>query len=206
MSGEISSAARPASRQAWTFAIFSTPPQASQKRLGVFGADFGGRNFPGERRRAATNPDSCSPSRPLQARRVSPNPVQRPPSLLSPLTVLRFVLLPLVARSAALFVRVTSSRRRHNGAPPFLAWVRPPLPIPSGHCLKALPGAERPVSDDRDFIRAAIWRRLVGGSALGEHWDAAALAGVGSFVGEGLDLSGDEPYSSHGRELLVGLF
>ena len=43
-------------------------------------------------------------------------------------------------------------------------------------------------------------------SAPGEDLASAVLAGVGSFVGEGLDLSGDEPYSFHGRELLVGLF
>ena len=35
-----------------------------------------------------------------------------------------------------------------------------------------------------------------------QDWTLAVFAGVGSFVGEGFDLSGDEPYSSHGRELL----
>ena len=47
---------------------------------------------------------------------------------------------------------------------------------------------------------------LAGRSALGEDWAAAALAGVRSFVGAGLDLSGGEPYSFHRRELPVGLF
>ena len=54
---------------------------------------------------------------PLQARRVSPNQFSIQASLLSPLTVLRLILLPPIARSAALFVHGTSRRRRHNSAP-----------------------------------------------------------------------------------------
>ena len=64
------------------------------------------------------------------------------------------------------------------------------------------PAVGASVSDNRDFIHVEVCHRLLGGSVSGEDLAAAALAGVGSFVGESLDLSGDEPYSSHGRELL----
>ena len=54
---------------------------------------------------------------PLQAHRLSPNPFSIQSSLLYPLTVLRLILLPPIARSAALFVHRTSRRRRrHNSA------------------------------------------------------------------------------------------
>ena len=85
--------------------------------VGHFGAGFGGRDFPSERRRAATSSVSSSPSRPPQARCVNPNPFSIQSSLLRPLTVLRLISLLPIARSAALSVRGTSRRRRwHNGA------------------------------------------------------------------------------------------
>ena len=85
----------------------------------------------------------------------------------------------------------------------------PGLPAPV-YSRRAMP--ERPtavgasVSDGCDLILAEVYDGLVGGSALGEDWALEARAGVGAFVGEGLDLSGDEPYSFHGREFLLGLF
>ena len=101
--------------------------------VGHFGASFGGRDFPIERSRAATSFVSSSPSRPPQARRVSPNPFSIPSSLLRLISPLP------IARSAALFVRGTSRRRRwHNGARHFsLSAARGRLAerggSPSGH-------------------------------------------------------------------------
>ena len=51
------------------------------------------------------------------------------------------------------------------------------------------------VSDSRNRILVEVCHGLLDLAALGEDLSAAVLAGVGSFVGEGLDLSGDEPYS-----------
>ena len=72
--------------------------------------------------------------------------------------------------------------------------------------LRAMPEGARAVgasaADNRDFLLVEVYDGLLEGSAPGEDLAAATLAGVGFSVGEGLDLSGDEPYSSHGRELL----
>ena len=58
--------------------------------------------------------------------------------------------------------------------------------------LRALPEGAPAVgasaADGRDLLRADVYNGLVGSSSLGEDWAAAALAGVGSFVVEGLDL------------------
>ena len=77
---------------------------AVPETVGHFGAGFGGRDCPRERRFAAPRPAPIlsSPRRPLQARRVSPNPFSIPPSLLRPLAVLRRISLPPVARSVRL--------------------------------------------------------------------------------------------------------
>ena len=72
--------------------------------------------------------------------------------------------------------------------------------------LRAMPEGAPAVgasaADNRNRILVEVCHGLLGGSALGEDLASAVLAGVGSFVGEGLDRSGDEAYSSHGRELL----
>ena len=68
------------------------------------------------------------------------------------------------------------------------------------------PAVGASASDGRDFLLVEVCHCLVGGSSLGEDLAAAVFAGVGSFVRECLDLSGDEPYYNHGRELLIGLF
>ena len=60
-------------------------------------------------------------------------------------------------------------------------------------------------ADNRDFLLVEVCHGIVLRSALREDLDSAALAGVGSFVRESLNLSGDESYSSHGREFLIGL-
>ena len=65
--------------------------------------------------------------------------------------------------------------------------------------------AQASATDNRDRILVEVCHGLLGGSELREDLASAVLAGVGSFVGEGLDLSEDEPYSSHRRELLVEL-
>ena len=62
------------------------------------------------------------------------------------------------------------------------------------------PAVGASAADARHILRAEGCHGLVGGSAPGEDWAAAALAGVGSFVGKGLGLSGGEPYSFHGRK------
>ena len=59
------------------------------------------------------------------------------------------------------------------------------------------PAVGASVSDGCDLVRRSVF---------GEYLAAAILAGVGSFVGEGLDLSGDEPYFFHGSGLPIGLF
>ena len=78
------------------------------------------------------------------------------------------------------------------------------------YSLRALPEGSLTVGalipDNCDFIHAEIRQGLVGSSALRENWASAALAGVGSFVRECLDLSGDEPYSGHRLGPLVGLY
>ena len=64
------------------------------------------------------------------------------------------------------------------------------------------PAVGASAADDRDFVHLDVCHGLLDRAAPGEDLAAAALAGVGSFVGECLDLSGDEPYSFHGREIL----
>ena len=51
--------------------------------------------------------------------------------------------------------------------------------------------------DGRDPILVEVYNRLVGGSALGDDWVAAELAGVGSFVGKGLGMSGGTASADH---------
>ena len=89
-----------------------------------------------------------------------------------------------------------------SAAHPRILWVCPPRSIPSGRCLKALPQSERRCRTVVTFSNLEVYHGFVRRSVLGEDLAAAALAGVGPFVGESLDLSGDESYSSHGRELL----
>ena len=75
--------------------------------------------------------------------------------------------------------------------------------------LRAMPESSLAVgataADNRDFLLVEVCHGIVLRSALREDLASATLAGVGSFVRESLDLSGDESYSSHGRELLIGL-
>ena len=94
---------------------------------------------------------------------------------------------------------------------------RPRERIPSAHpmglsaavySLRALPAGAPAVgasaANGRDILHAEGCHCLVCSSSPGEDWAAAALAGAGSFIREGLDLSGDEPYSFHEREPLTG--
>ena len=94
------------------------------------------------------------------------------------------------SRSAAT-VRAPTRARRPSAHPPGLsAAVDPIRAMPEGSLAV---GAS--VSDCRDFILAEVYHRLVDHSVLGEDLASEALADAGAFVGEGLDLSGDEPYS-----------
>ena len=95
----------------------------------------------------------------------------------------------------------SAPRERSPSAHP----LRLAAPVDSRRVMPERPTAVgASVSDVCDLILAEVYDGLVGSSALGEDLAAAALAGVGSFVGKGLDLSGDEPYYFHGRELLLG--
>ena len=97
----------------------------------------------------------------------------------------------------------SAPRERSPSAHP----LRLAAPVDSRRVMPERPTAVgASVSDGCDLILAEVYDCLVRSSALGEDLAAATRAGVGSFVGKGLDLSGDEPYSFHGRELLLGLF
>ena len=56
---------------------------------------------------------------------------------------------------------------------------------------------------DRDGLDAEVFDGLFGASALDEDSAAAVWAGCRPAVRNGLDLGGDEPYSFHGRALLL---
>ena len=60
-------------------------------------------------------------------------------------------------------------------------------------------------SVDGDGLHAEVFDGLFGASVFVEDSAAAARAGVGPAVRDGLDLGGDEAYSFHGRELLFGM-
>ena len=81
--------------------------------------------------------------------------------------------------------------RNPSAHPPGLSAAGDSLPVlPEG---SPIVGAS--ATDGRDFIQLEVCHGLVGRSALSEDLAASIPAGGGSFVGEGLDLSGDEPYS-----------
>ena len=88
--------------------------------VGHFGADFGRAQLPRRtaQRCASTGSDRSHPSRPLQARCVSPNPFSVPSSLLYALAVLRPLSILSVARSITLFVHWPSRRRRRRNCAP----------------------------------------------------------------------------------------
>ena len=141
---------------------------------------------PAARSYAETSSDNSKPSRPLHAC-VSPNQFSIPSSLLHPLTDLRLILLLPIARSAALFVHGTfPRRRRHNSARHFPTsstqsrWLAERGDRPSAHASAAHPRIRWGLSAAVDSLRAMP----EGAPAVGT-WD--------------------EPYSFHGREILVGL-
>ena len=126
----------------------------------------------------------------------------------------RFVQIP-GRRSCAIWRR---RRRRGDGARSAATGRAParaqPIRASAGGCppavdsLRAIsegaPAVGASVSDNRDVLIVEVCHSFVDRSSLGEDLASAMFAGVGSFVGEGLDLSGDEPYSFHGRELPAG--
>ena len=105
----------------------------------------------------------------------------------------------------------TPRRRRHSERPHERRPSAHPLGLSASvDSLRIMPECTfatlAEASVDGGALCEDVFAGLPARPALVEDSAAAMRAGVGPVVRDGLDLSGDEPYSFHGRGLLIGCF
>ena len=158
--------------------------QSSQERLGVLGrVSEGAAPSAGG---AALRRDRL---RQLQAVPATPSPLCQPKPVQHPVFALA------APDSLAPYLASAYRARRHAARPwdvhPPAAQRKPPYPslnpVPSFYIVEPIP---------RPLLHVGCANLVVHSQTLCHRLASIRFAGVGSFVGECLDISGDEPYSA----------